>query len=642
MKRSSAAPMSPATSAAKRRCEPLRPRDWFLRDSHWEDAHWVLSPTNALYEDRPVILRWDFTLPNGARFTDRRYAPLLDSAKQHLALLRVGSWRSRSGRGGATLRIYFQCLRALIRWMIHERLRRFADLDAPLLTQFTHAIQRRRGYTGPRLARETLGHYYTVLISLYRHHHAVPDTLQIDPFPGLSAHAATAVRPRERTTPRYTPDVVAVPLIQGAIEFLSTAALPILAAREHCLQAYQRARAAQVDRRDAHHVALDALATIRIDTPRGLCRLEHFRSLPRLIDLLYGACYVVVSYLVGPRVSEILHLQAGCVQPFESGNSELPTGIATIVGAIYKAESYHGRPHQWIAPLPAVHAVHVLEALSAPHRARSGRGDLWQRQRIGDRGIGEWLPDTPVTLRISDTKSTNERVNRFASWLRVPQYKARRWRFSSHQARKTFARFVALRDRTALYALAQHLGHRDVRQTDQAYVGTDYQLDREIEAAVLDQSISAWEQMLSARTLGGRMGAEILTRRPRFRGARVKQEIRAYARMLAETGLTLGVCEWGYCVYREEFSACHGSATAPDPVRREPSTCARCKNFSVTGAHRPYWNEQVDRYQRLLNDPALPTQTLKIARARLDEARNLIRSMDSPTREAQRARAPRR
>jgi hypothetical protein len=187
--------------------------------------------------------------------------------------------------------------------------------------------------------------------------------------------------------------------------------------------------------------------------------------------------------------------------------------------------------------------------------------------------------------------------------------------------------------------LAQHLGHRDVRETDQAYVGTDYQLNREIETEVLDQSVSAWEQMLSARTLGGRMGVEVLARRPRFRGVRAKQGIRAYARMLAETGLTLGVCEWGYCVYREEFSACHGSATAPDPVRREPSTCARCKNFSITDAHRPYWIDQVDRYHGLLNDPALPTQTLKIARARLDEARLLIRSMDFPVKEVKRARS---
>jgi hypothetical protein len=132
------------------------------------------------------------------------------------------------------------------------------------------------------------------------------------------------------------------------------------------------------------------------------------------------------------------------------------------------------------------------------------------------------------------------------------------------------------------------------------------------------------------------MGAEILARRPRFRGARVKQEIQAYARMLAETGLTLGVCEWGYCVYREEVSACHGSPTAPDPVRREPSTCARCKNFSVTQAHRPYWLEQVDRYERLLNDPALPSQTLKIARGRLDEARAMIRSLGYHSKETRR------
>jgi integrase len=438
-------------------------------------------------------------------------------------------------------------------------------------------------------------------------------------------------------SPYHTPDVVAIPVIQGAIEFLGTAAVPILAARERCLRAYQRARAAKMDRRGARRVALAAVRTITIDTPRGACPLDCSRSLPMLIEFLYGACYVVISYLVGARVSEILHLQAGCVQLFETGNPQVATNIATIVGAIFKAESYHGRPHQWIAPPQAVHAVHVLEALSSPHRSRSGRTDLWQRQRIGNLGIAEWLPDTPMTLRISDTRSTNERLNRFATWLHVPHYQGRRWRFRTHQGRRTFARFVALRDRTALYALAQHLGHRDVRQTDQAYVSNDYQLDREIETAVLDQSVCAWEQMLSARTLAGRMGAEILARRPRFRGAHVKQDVRAYARMLAETGLPLGVCEWGYCVYREEFSACHGSATAPDPVRREPSTCARCKNFSVTDTHRPYWSDQVDRYQRLLNDPALPTQTLKIARARVDEARALIRLMDSPVKEIKRA-----
>src|SRR6185437_2341672 len=140
----------------------------------------------------------------------------------------------------------------------------------------------------------------------------------------------------------YTPDVVAVPLIQGAIEFLGTAALPILTARELALQAYQRALREKVTRRSARHAARAAVDSITIDTPRGPQRLDSYRSLPMLIELLYGACYVTISYLIGARVSEIKHLQAGCVQPFASENAQLSSHIASIVGAIYKFESYHG------------------------------------------------------------------------------------------------------------------------------------------------------------------------------------------------------------------------------------------------------------------------------------------------------------
>jgi integrase len=633
MSLSRAAPFRRAARSAARvpHPEPLRPRDWFLTGSRWEDSHWTLAPTSILHADRPIIIRWDFALHVGSLlFTHPRYAALLESAKRHVALFRTRSHRFHSGCGGETLRAYFQCLRAFIRWMSREQIERFADLDAALIADFTRTIKRRRGYTGPTISREALRNHYAVLVGLYRHRHSVEDALQVDPFPGLSAHAATASRAHNPQPNRYTPDAVAIPLLHRAIELIDGAAVPILAARERYVRSYQRARmAAAGDRRGAHLTALSSLNHIVIDTPRGSLRLDSRRTLPMLIDRLYGACFAIISYLVGPRISELIHFQAGCVQPLDKPGSEHASGVAAIVGAIYKAESYHGRPHRWVAPPPALHAIAVLEALSAPHRARSGRADLWQRPRARDFGIDEWLPDSPITLRVSDTRSANERVNRLSRWLRVPRYKGHHWRFTSHQGRKTFARFVALRDRTALHALAQHLGHRDISQTDSAYVGTDYQLEREIDTAVLDQSVSAWEQMLTARSLGGRMGAEVLARRPRFRGAGVKQEIRAYARMLAETGLTLGVCEWGYCVYREEFSACRGSATAPDPVRREPSTCARCKNFSVTLAHRPYWTEQLDRYETLLNDPRLPAQTLKIARGRFDEARSLIRSLDS-------------
>ena len=73
----------------------------------------------------------------------------------------------------------------------------------------------------------------------------------------------------------------------------------------------------------------------------------------------------------------------------------------------------------------------------------------------------------------------------------------------------------------------------------------------------------------SIESLGGRAGHEIPAKRPRFRGASMKQDLRQYARMLVEVGLTLGVCDWGYCVYRQEYSARRGSATALDLARGE-------------------------------------------------------------------------
>lgn len=41
-------------------------RAWFLKDSRWEDPVWRFAPTNALEEELPVSLAWDFALQEGA------------------------------------------------------------------------------------------------------------------------------------------------------------------------------------------------------------------------------------------------------------------------------------------------------------------------------------------------------------------------------------------------------------------------------------------------------------------------------------------------------------------------------------------------------------------------------------------------
>lgn len=600
---------------------------WFLRDSAWHDALWLFEPTSALDEANPVRINWNFALTDGRYFTDERYAPLLETSRQLIALIRTRSLSTGLVQRASTVSNYFNNLRELVRWMDHAGFTRFADLDATAILQFQRALSERPGIARAVLAPMTVQKYLYLLTYLYRFRHELDDGLQIDPFPGRSHGDAAGVRDAEIGHWPYTPDGVAVALVQGAIDVVTNRAARILESR----QVYAAAMASAIERGygvDAcTNAATRALQLAAIGLPGNVQPIRTVDELAQLIDMLYAACFVTISYLVGPRASEILHLQAGCVQ--RPGDGSADDAITVIVGAIFKRQSeYHGRPHEWVAPPPAVQAISVLEALSAGHRAQAGRNELWLRRRHFF-GATEWQQVCPGQLQIPSAMRIRSLLRRFASWLGLPHHQGQSWRLSTHQGRKTFARFAALRDGSALFALAQHLGHRERAITDHGYAGSDYRLNQEIESEILEQSALAWEHMLAAPGLGGRAGAEIVAKRPRFRGARLKQDLKSYARLLVASGLVLGVCDWGFCVYREEHSACLGNALGPNPARREPSTCARCRNFVVSAQHRPYWAEQVRRHEALLNEPALPIQTLRIVRQRLNEAHALIRVIDA-------------
>jgi integrase len=630
--------MSTTTEQAIRFDVTDRKRDWFLRDSRWEDPLWVFAPTNVLEEREPARVQWDFILPSAQRFTDPAYASLLETTRQLIALIRTRSLFTGLPHRSRTAVGYFVHLRTLLRWMDQEGLSRFEDLDRAALRQYEHAIRERQGRGGEQIRRNTVRDHLKVLVYLHHFRDELGDGLPEEPFPGERAGVESDVR-----FGRYTPDAMAVPLVQKSIEFLEAGAIDILRAREIYAAAMAEALERIQTNTNCNRHVLHALAQIPIHTPDGTQRILCMQNLSDLVNMLYAACFVVISYLVGARVSEILHLRSGCVASRASRGITGDTEITVMVGSLFKHQAeYHGRAHEWVVPQAAIHAISVLEALSAPHRLRTGRAELWARVRSthGSLGAIEWQlePTGPMPARLTTTTTITDYLQRYARWLNLPLVEGRHWQLTAREARKTFARFAALRDRTGLYALAQQLGHRDRSMTDSGYAGTDYALEREIHAEVLEQSVLAWEHMLSASQLGGSAGREILAKRPQFRGARMKENIKTYARTLVEAGLVLGVCDYGYCVYREEYSACRGNAAGPNPIYREPSTCTRCLNFAVSATHRPYWLGQVRRCETLLNEPALPTQTLKIVRERLEEARGMLRSMDSLPKENARER----
>lgn len=616
--------------------EETSQRDWFLKGSTWKDVTWTFAPTNVLEEDYPVRIRWDFGLPSGRRFTDPQHVALLESAKQLLSLIRRRALISQLPQRATTVASYFMCLRKLLRWMDEEAFRRFAHLDSAALQRFRCDVVQRKNRTGAAVSPGTVQGYINLLVYLYHFRTELDDALSVDPCPGQTAGELAGVHRSPTHHGPHTPDAIAVVLIQGAIEFLASSAFDILRARELYALAIATAQRRGRSEVACNCAAVRALRKVTIATPRGSQANLLARDLSELLDMLYAACFVVIAYLVGPRVSEIMHLKVGCVQSRVTRDSRKASELVVMVGTIFKQEAdYHGRPHEWVVPPAAIHAISVLEALSAPHRSQTGRREIWLRV-YGDwrsRGATEWRHSSHGPFHIPTSTCFVYLLNRFARWVELPDHDGKPWHLTTHQGRRTFARFAALRDRSALFALAQHFGHRDYASTERGYVGNDYALDREIHTEILEQSVSAWEHMLSVPTLGGRAGSEILAKRPQFRGIRMKAELKTYARMLVDAGLILGVCDYGYCVYREEYSACRGNATGPNPVNREPSTCTRCKNFAVSVPHRPYWLEQVHRCELLLGEPAMPTQTLKILRERLEEARAMIRSIDSTAKE---------
>ena len=618
-----------ARQAPKARTAPSAPVDraWFLLDSAWHDAIWVLKPTNALEERSPIRVHWNFTLADGGRFTDDRFASLLESSRQLIALIRSRSLSTGLAQRASTAAGNFKLLRELLRWMDRAGFTHFADLDATALLQFRRTIAERCGHGRAGLSPTTVQQYLRLFTYLYRFRDQLGDALRIDPFPGRTHGEVAGVHGAEIRHWPYTPDGIAVALVQGAIDLVTNGAPCILRARRVYAEAMARAAQRGCSAIGCTCAAKRALQQAGIEVSGHAQSIHTVADLAQAVDMLYAACFVVISYLVGPRVSEILHLEAGCVQ--HRGDGCADDAIPVIVGAIFKRQAeYTGKPHEWVAPPPAVQAISVLEALSAVHRAQSGRPQLWLRRGQWS-GATEWQEVCPDTLGIPSTWRMSLLLRRLARWLDLPQHKGKPWQLSTHQGRKTFARFAALRDGSALLALAQHLGHHERAVTDHSYAGTDYRLAREIDSEILEQSAVAWEHMLATPGLGGRAGAEIMAKRPRFRGARLKQDVKSYARLLVESGLVLGVCDWGFCVYREESSACLGNAIGPNPTRREPSTCARCANFAVSSQHRPYWVEQVRRHEVLLDEPALPLQTLRIARERIAEACALIRVIDA-------------
>ena len=585
-------------------------------ESLFGDDRWQLARGEIGHRDGAFVIDWSATLSDGSRLNEPRWRSVRETAKVFIWSLHSDPPPGRNSSAARTLIIYARCLLRVVRWMSVNQINRWAQLDVAAMYRLFQALSD-TVRDGERCSIRTAHSYHLLLRALYLQRDKLEGTLPAPP-PPLNALG----RWREERGLPFTPDDIAVPLVAGAIRLIGVPADAVIELRDGAQAVYD----AEAARGRSHLAAVRyACSYLQRDTSAGV-RAElpcpegfgHIASLNYRVARLYEACFIVVAYLLGARISEILGLEAGCVEWVHDGEGE---ATAYVRGTIQKnAPGPSGLPHRWVAPEPVVRAIEVLERLSAPWRTLSGRSNIWLTQKVASA-----LRSPVWRVEVISINAINGRLNEaLAPTLGLPDHKGKPWRLTSHQGRKTFSRFIGRRDRTGLAALSKHLGHVTRAMTDRSYVGTDFELYELIEAQAASETRAALEELLVAPRLGGQAGRTISERSP-FRGRTHSGDLDEYiSRLMAETDMRLGVCDWGFCLYQRQTAACGGSDREPNPVLRTQSTCSTCANFVVGERHRHVWEERRARNCALLERSDLDNESRALAESRVLESDRIL------------------
>lgn len=588
-------------------------------DSLYGDDQWQLARGVAGLRDRTFRIDWAFAMPDGSRFSDTHWRPLLAPAKQLIWSLHADPPPGRNAVALHTLSVYANYLRVIILWMAENRLMRWAELDRQAIHRlFADLAARRKA----GLAYATARNYHWIIKAFHEQRFklsAAPPML-----PMALSHLGIW---RDGEKKPHTPDAIAVPLIAAALHLIGDPGDTIIAMRDGAQAIYDAAAREGLTYSGQTYrasVYLCSQPPVEMRPGKPECLIDRpIDGLNDRILRLYDACFIVIAYLVGARASEILALETGCIEWRDGEDGER---YVYLRGAIRKkAPGPEGLPHRWVVPEPVIRAIAVLERLSGPWRAIHGGQQLWLVQEKP----GTALRASELRIHTMSIPAVTKRLNTgFAPMIDLPDHRGERWHLTTHQGRRTFAQFVGRRDRTGLAALSKHLGHVTRAMTDRGYVGTDFELVELIDDQAIADTRAALEDLLVTPRLAGKAGRMLAERSP-FRGRTQGGDLDAYiTRLLAETDMRLGVCDWGYCLYRRETSACLGSEHEPNPALRTQSVCATCANFAVTQRHRPVWSERLRRNHALLERDDLDPYSRALAMARIAECRRILAMLD--------------
>lgn len=579
---------------------------------HEGKSRWVIAPS-PLNPDHIMELNWATLIPAGVGTKHQRQY-LMKSCK---GFLRVWLASDASRRSPGTILGTFCKLRRLVHWMLGRGLWRFSELGKHEIEEYIVTVSQKLKY-------ETAVKYVLLFIKLWELRNDYVGAMRTDPS-FLQADHRIVGNLSTRTPWKAIDERIALPLIRDAVKWIQET-IPLI---QPLIEGLWEDNMKCLCQKTIERRRILKSAYQRVEASAGYQDFFELVGIPgansrqvvrRLLALSEGAISIVVLFLVGMRISELLSLSSDiCRRHLHSDGHAFQYLIGT-------AAKKKGIGRSWIAPPVVITALQSLNTLFAGPRAFAKRNHLFLAF-AGTNGYP--LPGRRVFRPKGQSIAYKMRL--FANaHFRTPLPAS--CRLHPHAARKTFARFVVLRDKRSLDALAHHYGHVHRYFTDSNYVGSDIQLAEMIAEESRRDLAAGLTDILRSSNVAGRAskslriaGQELKTNT----SLRGRKTISTLVEKLIDEGVTLAPCDWGYCVYVQALSACRGDATGPNGVERAPDVCGTCSNFLVTETHRGWWEGRTRDSESFLARTDIGQQAQAVVGRRLKIARQVLFTLNA-------------
>ncbi|QOC22242.1 hypothetical protein IC757_14665 [Wenzhouxiangella sp. AB-CW3] len=337
-------------------------------------------------------------------------------------------------------------------------------------------------------------------------------------------------------------------------------------------------------------------------------KLNSTGWLARNIRLINAGAVTLIMMLTGMRPSEFVDLRTNCIVYIKHSDG---VKYPYVKGKIIK---YGRRDHYWPAIELLVSSVDTIKRLQSHRRSPEsnylfvglgGRGAFFDKRREPGRRFAAPEKIGPVMQTVAD-----EVVSRNNGLMRGS--------VNPRLARKTFAQFVATRDKAGLDSISTLYGHIDYRMTDDSYVGSDFELQALIAGYAEEELLSEIASLVkNGEIVSGSVFSGMV-----FQGEVEQEQVIEHLR---NQGVSIHACEWGYCLFIKELAKCKGDS-GPDDRLRSPEICAGCSNNIRTQETLDWWRRTRGRDKELLARGGIPTQTVEMLRERIATADRVLNS----------------